>query len=47
MKRVWSSIVDNPSKSLLSFRGEMAQSRLSMASRGFDSQIGWGGGGVR
>ena len=35
------------SKSLLSFRREMAQPRLSMATRGLDSQIGrrWGGGG--
>ena len=34
------------SKSLLSFLSEMAQPRLSMATRGLDSQIeGWGGGG--
>ena len=33
------------SKSLLSFRREMAQPRLSMATRGLDSQIGGGGGG--
>ena len=46
MKRVWSSIVDEPSKSLLSFRREMAQPRLSMATRGLDSQIGGGGGKV-
>ena len=32
------------SESLLSFRREMAQPRLSMATRGLDSQI-WGGGG--
>ena len=35
------------SKSLLSFRSEMAQPRLSMATRGLASQIGGGGGGVR
>ena len=35
------------SKSLLSFLSEMAQPRLSMATRGLDSQIeGWGGVGV-
>ena len=32
-------------KSLLSFRSEMAQPRLSMATRGLDSQMGGGGGG--
>ena len=33
------------SKSLLSFQSEMAQPRISMATRGLDSQIGGGGGG--
>ena len=38
-------LLTNPSKSLLSFRREMAQLRLSMATRGLDSQIGGGEGG--
>ena len=33
------------SKTLLSFRSEMAQPSLSMTTRGLDSQIGGGGGG--
>ena len=39
-------LLTNSSKSLLSFRREMAHPRLSMATRGFGSQIdGRGGGG--